>query len=155
VTWIASNWLPGNLVLGTSLTDDDIEHRIDIVLDRIGQTSDQLDWFVFPSCQPDDLGERLITQGNAGGLDGTWELFGQIGGPGGTWMIAELDALASPTVSTYFHVEPVVDEPMVQAWKLINTQGFGGGDYQVFFDAFARHGFDENAVARQLHRLYG
>ena len=65
-------------------------------------------------------------------------------------MIAELDALASPTVSTYFHVEQVV-EPMLQAWKLINTQGFGGGDYQVFFDAFARHGFDEDAVA--LHYI--
>ena len=86
VTWIASQGLPGNMVLQTKLTGDALDERIDELIRQIGQQANAVDWFVFPSCQPADLGERLAARGLAGGPDGAWALVGKIGGPGGNWL---------------------------------------------------------------------
>ena len=149
ITWIVSQGLPGNLVLRTRLPAEAIEQRLDEALRQIGQKGDQIDWFVFPGCRPDDLGERLAAYGRAGGPDEAWTLVGKIGGPGGTWMWADLTSLSGhPPVSPDFHVNWVSDQTLLKKWTQINAAGFGSGDYQAFYDAYARHGFGPDAIAR-------
>jgi ribosomal protein S18 acetylase RimI-like enzyme len=152
MTWIVSQGLPGNLVLQTRLSGEAIEAYLDQALRQIGQDSDQIDWFVFPGDQPGDLGDRLVARGEAGGPDGTWGLIGKIGGPGGTWLWADLASVANRLpVSANFQVVQVRDHALLKVWQQINAEGFGGGDYQIFYDAFARHGFEPDANA--LHYL--
>lgn len=148
MTHIVSKGLPGNLVLSTRLTGDDIEQRIDEALLHIGKHGNEIDWFVFPGCLPDDLGDRLIKRSEAGGPGGAWELFGNIGGPGGTWMLADLADLSNKhPVPDNFHVEWVQNHEQLKEWQQITSAGFGGGDYQILYDAFARHGFGPGAAA--------
>jgi hypothetical protein len=111
-----------------------------------------MDWFVFPGCQPAGLGERLAARGLAGGPDGAWTLVGKIGGPGGNWLIADLTALPpAPPVASNFHIEYVRDLQMLEEWRQILSAGFGGGDYQNLYDAYARHGFGPEAFS--LHYI--
>ena len=152
MTWIVSKGYPGNLVLKTKLPEDAVEQRLDEALTQIGQGCSAIDWFVFPGCQPNDLGNRLVNKGTAGGPDGTWSLYGKIGGAGGTWMWADLTSLSnSLSVPDNFHTKWVNDLTLLKEWKEINAEGFGGGDYQIFYDAFARHGFGSEAIA--LHYI--
>ena len=72
---------PGNHIVRTQILDPAVESRIDEILDHIGRRTDHIDWLVFPSCQPADLGKRL-------------EARGMSGGPAGAWMLADLTALS-------------------------------------------------------------
>jgi hypothetical protein len=72
---------PGNHTLRTRLPSSAAERRIDQITDQIGQYTDHMDWLVFPRYQPGDLGTLL-------------EARGMSGGPGGTWMIADLTSLS-------------------------------------------------------------
>jgi hypothetical protein len=72
---------PGNHTLRTRLPSSAAERRIDQIIDQIGQYTDHLGWLVFPRCQPGDLGTRL-------------EARRMSGGPGGTWMVADLTSLS-------------------------------------------------------------
>ncbi len=146
VTWIASRGLPGSLVLSTRFMDTDPVLRIDETLRQMGQHCSQPDWFVFPDCRPTDLGAALVTVGNAGGPDGGWMLYGNIGAQPGTWMMIELDKLSAPPPTPHgFHVEQVTDGVMFDEWAKINARGFGGADYSSFRAAYARHGFGDDA----------
>lgn len=148
VTWIASHGPPGSLVLGTQLSSDEADQQIDETLRRIGQHTDAVDWFVFPGCQPTDLGSRLTARGDAGGPDAEWILYGNIGGPPGTWMVADLTSLPdSPPVPESFHTKQVADQAMLDEWAKINASGFGASDYSSFHAAYARHGFGRYAQA--------
>ncbi len=156
ITWIISKGAPGNLVLQTKFSSDTTEQRIDESLSLIGQDCAKFDWFVFPSCQPDDLDKRLVAKGRAGGPDGRWSLFGNIGGPGGTWMLANLTSLSSsPSVPTNFHTRRVSDLSLLKEWNQINAEGFGDSApwtrHQAFYNAYARHGFGSDALA--LHYI--
>jgi GNAT superfamily N-acetyltransferase len=165
VTWIVSGKRePGNHVLQTQIPSDSIDHRIDEIINQIGQSTDQVDWYVFPSCQPADLGERLAARGLAGGPDGTWTLVGKIGGPGGNWMLVDLSALPSTPplsdhfASGHFHVEYVCNQPMLAEWLLTSCAGFGHTvppldrlEEQPFYAAYARHGFGADAYS--LHYI--
>lgn len=153
VTWIVSvNGPPGNQVLQTQISSDSIDHRIDETISQVGQYTDHIDWFVFPSCQPPDLGKRLESRGIQGGPDGAWMLVGKIGGPGGTWMLADLTSLPdAPPVADNFHIEYVRNHKMLKEWQQISEAGFGGGNYQRFYDAYARHGFGPDAFS--LHYI--
>lgn len=148
ITWIASQGLPGSMVLSTQLSSAEADQQIDETLRQIGQHTSEVDWFVFPGCQPADLGERLVVRGEAGGPNGEWMLYGNIGGPGGTWMWADLTALpASPPVPDGFHVKQVVDQEMFNGWAMINARGFGSSDFSAFHAAYSRHGFGPDAQA--------
>lgn len=148
IVFVASQGLPGSQVLRTRVPDEVVEQRLDEALSQIGQSSDGVDWFVFPSCRPDDLGQRLVTHGEAGGPNGAWRLFGKIGGPGGTWMVADLASLANhASVPANFHIKQARDLTQLKAWEKINAKGFGSDNYQIFYDAFARHGFGPEANA--------
>lgn len=148
VTWNASHGAPGSMVLSTQLVGDDIDQQIDETLRQIGQHTTAVDWFVFPGCQPADLGDRLRQRGVAGGPDGKWELYGNIGGPGGNWMWLDLTTLgAPPTTPDGFHVKQVMNQAMFDEWTAINAKGFGADDYSAFHAAYSRHGFGLDAQA--------
>ena len=122
----------------TQISGPDIDGRIEQIINRIGCTTDHIDWLVFPSCRPDDLGKRLGVRGMKCG-------------PGGTWMLADLKSLPpKPSVAANFGVKYVNDVEMLEEWKRVSAAGFGG-DVQVFYDAYARHGFGPDAVS--LHYI--
>lgn len=152
VTLIASTGYPGSLVLGSSIHANSATETVRRTLKSIEERCRAIDWFVFPECEPVDLGDQLVSFSEDKEQSNHWSLVGKVGGPGGTWMLAELEALASqgPQVSSAFHVEDVTDLKHLEIWKQINAAGFGGGDYQVFYDAFARHGFGPNAIAHHF-----
>src|SRR6185295_3609209 len=140
VTWFVNTKAePGNHVLRTCISGDAIERRIDEIIGQFSQYTDQIDWLVFPACLPADLGKRLEARGMQGGL-------------GGIWMLADLTAAPprTPSVPAQFHIQQVRDTTMLEAWKQISAEGFGG-DTQIYYDAYARHGFAANASA--LHYI--
>jgi GNAT superfamily N-acetyltransferase len=150
VTWNAGP--PGSMVFRARLSPERVEEQIDEIIRQIGQSTTVIDWFVFPSCQPAELGERVAARGLAGGPDGAWTLIGKIGGPGGNWMLADLTALPpAPLVAEPFHVVQVENTQMLETWRQCSAAGFGGGDYQDFYAAYARHGFASDAFS--LHYI--
>jgi ribosomal protein S18 acetylase RimI-like enzyme len=147
VTWTSSQGLPGSFVLSTQLSGPDADARIVETLCRIGQHVDEVDWLVFPSCRPTDLGYRLIAYNEVGRPDGEWELYGDIGGPGGNWMLADLNTLpGSVSVPEGFHIMRVRSHTMLDEWIEINARGFGVIDYGTYHAGYARHGFDDDAL---------
>lgn len=63
------------------------------------------------------------------------------GDSGGTWMWADLTSVpAIPAISANFHIEYVRNLKMLDEWKQVSAEGFGV-DVQVYYDAYARHGF--------------
>jgi GNAT superfamily N-acetyltransferase len=135
VFWLVSaRGEPGNQVLRTRIPGEAVERRIDAIFAQIGQYTDQIDWLIFPSCQPVDLGACL-------------EARGLVGGVGGTWMLTDLPALSSPfSIPAGFRVEQVRDHAMLDRWKKVSTAGFGV-DVQIHADAYARHGFGPDACS--------
>jgi ribosomal protein S18 acetylase RimI-like enzyme len=139
VVWfVNANAEPGNHVLRTHLSSDSLEARIDEIIGQIGQSTDHIDWLVFPGCQPADLGQRLQARGMRGGL-------------GGTWMLADLASMShTPALPEHFRIDYVSDNAMLDAWKRVSAAGFGG-DTQIYYDAYARHGFGAEAIS--LHYI--
>lgn len=140
VTWfVNANGEPGNHVFRTRISGDAIERRIDEIIAQFSQYTDQIDWLVFPGCRPTYLGKRLEARGMQAGL-------------GGTWMLADLKAPppSTPSISDNFHIQLVSDATMLEAWKRISAEGFEG-DTQIYYDAYARHGFESDASA--LHYI--
>lgn len=99
VTWfVSAKDEPGNHVLRTQISGDSIDRRIDEFISQLSQYTDHIDWLVFPGCQPADLGKRL-------------EARGMRGGPGGTWMLADLTSLPNtPSVPDNFHIKYVSNQ---------------------------------------------
>jgi GNAT superfamily N-acetyltransferase len=140
VTWFVNvKDEPGNHALRARITGDSIDQRIDEIISQFSQSADQIDWLVFPACQPADLGKRLEARGMQAGL-------------GGTWMLADLtaDPPSAPATPAGFHIQHVRDMTMLQAWQQISAEGFGG-DTQIYYDAYARHGFGPDAIS--LHYI--
>lgn len=150
---------PGPHILRAQMADHAIHDQIDHLFHQIGQLCDCVDWFVFPSCQPADLGERVADYGLAGGPDGAWMLYGKSGGPGGNWMLADLTALAgAPTVAENFRVEYVNSNAMLAQWLQLSLVGFGQDPVPAhkiaenyFYAGYARHGFGRDAYS--LHYI--
>ena len=62
-------------------------------------------------------------------------------------MTADLTRLPSaPPVPKGFTVQPVRDDSMLKVWKLAQDAGFGGNE-QLYYDAYARHGYGPDAIA--------
>jgi GNAT superfamily N-acetyltransferase len=136
IYWFISNKpAPGDIILRTHWTEADVETQIDKTLDQIGQHVDEIGWFVFPHDQPPDLGKRLEGRGMEGGR-------------GGNWLWADLNRLvAAPSVPEPFHIERVKDDPMLAEWVRISEVGFGNNDLGCFYEAYARHGYGEDAYS--------
>jgi GNAT superfamily N-acetyltransferase len=139
VFWLASAQPePGNHVLRARIPSHAVEARIDQIFDQVGRHTDQIDWLVFPGCRPADLGRCLEARGMAAG-------------PGGAWMLADLTSPPqAPAMPGGFRVAWVSDDGMLAEWKRLSGAGFGG-DVQIFYDAYARHGFGPEAFS--LHYI--
>ena len=138
VTWFINDngGSPGNMVLGTQLPAETADQELDRLLHHIGQPAEPIHWLRFPACRPADLGQRLEARG--------W-----VSDPGATWMTASLAAFAdAPTTPGSFTVQQVVDNAMLEEWKQLSSAGFEM-DIQIYYDAYARHGF--GPAARSLH----
>jgi GNAT superfamily N-acetyltransferase len=133
VTWfVSARGAPGNYVLRAQLSSDSAGRRIDEAFRQVSHYGDTIDWLVFPGCQPADLGAHL-------------EARGMKGGPGGTWMLADL---ASPPGTSGlpddFRASRVRDAAMLEEWKVLSTAGFET-DAQIYYDAYIRHDFEHDA----------
>lgn len=141
VTWFCNveGGEPSNYILRTQLAgetgDDTVDREIDRLLARIGELTGHMDWLVFPSCRPPDLGKRLDARGMAGHR-------------AGTWMTADLTQLAeAPAVPPGFTVRWVQNDAELWVWKLAQDAGFGE-NAQLYYDAYAHDGYGTQAVAR-------
>jgi GNAT superfamily N-acetyltransferase len=136
--WIISHRpAPGNAIYRARWSSDDTEAGIDALFEQIGEHVDKIDWMVFPGDQPTDLGQRL-------------EARGMPGGPAGNWLWTDLTTLSDPlTVSEDFHIERVINDQMMREWVQMSEAGFGV-EVDCFYDAYARHGYDETN-AHSLH----
>lgn len=141
---------PGNQILRARFGPDTAEQGIEAAVRQIGRGADRFDWTVFPACTPADLKQRVEAYGRAGGPDGAWELHGEIGGMGGTWMLMDLEDLA-PThpLPNGLRIERVLDDGQLEVWRQTSCDGFGGGPYDNFYAAYRRHGY--GAAACALH----
>ncbi len=139
ITWFASrNPPPDNQVLRTQITNTDVEARIDHVLADIGQYTNQIDWLVFPSCQPADLGARLLARGMPSSL-------------GGIWMYANLNnPLQHPPIPDDMQIELVRNTQMLAIWARVSSEGFGI-DAQDFYTTYAR--YELSSEADLLHYI--
>lgn len=136
---ITGDRAPGNNLLKAHWQDVDVEQQIDALFEKIGQHLDGIDWFVFPSDQPADLGKRL-------------EARGMPPGPGGIWLWCDLSNVSdtSSHIPDSFHIEQVRDDQMLAEWNRLSEVGFGG-EQAIFYDAYARHGYGEDAFS--LHYI--
>ncbi|MBI1258238.1 MAG: GNAT family N-acetyltransferase [Chloroflexi bacterium] len=165
--WIISHKpAPGNVILRARWSEAEAEQRIDDLFAEIGQHLDQIDWLVYPGDQPSDLGKRLGARGMPGGRAGNW-----------LWMRLKEDAPppltpSRPTSSDMqgerpnklggggtkaklsgvegFHIEQVRDDAMMLEWLHATEAGFGGEE-SIFYDAYARHGYGDDAFS--LHYI--
>lgn len=129
---------PGNVILRATWDDERTEARIDALFEQIGAHLDQIDWMVFPGDTPGDLGKRL-------------EARGMPGGRGGNWLWVDLATLAAPPpVSPDFRIEQVRDDRAMAAWTRLSEEGFGV-EVDIFYDAYARHGYGADAFS--LHYI--
>jgi GNAT superfamily N-acetyltransferase len=139
VTWLVNaGGEPDNHVLRTCLEGEAIDREIDRVLQQIGQLTNHIDWLVFPGCRPADLGQRLTARG-------------LIGQPVVNWMVADLAAPpATAETPAGFTVRQVKDDAMLAEWQQVSAAGFGM-DVQIYYDAYARHGYGPDAFS--LHYI--
>ncbi len=139
VSWFISDRSePGNHILRTHITADQIEQRIDAIFTEIGQYTSVIDWLVFPGCRPVDLGKRL-------------EARGMQGGPGGIWMTTDLTALPDESIAPDgFHIVHVNSAATLAIWQDLTTAGFGDPS-TIHYEAYMRHGFGPEAIA--LHYI--
>lgn len=139
IFWLVSKTpAPGRQVVRSRIAAAGVEARIDAALEGFSRHTDAMDWLVFPACRPADLGARL----KARGLPETM---------GGTWMLADLDAIPIPfPAPDELRIVQVTDATMLDAWERVSSAGFGS-DCRIFYDAYLRHGFGPEAAS--LHYI--
>ncbi|MCA0453781.1 MAG: GNAT family N-acetyltransferase [Chloroflexi bacterium] len=139
VYWFISHKpAPGNSVLRVTWSEENVDQQIGKLFLELGQHVAEIDWMVFPHDQPANLGKYL-------------EARGMVGGRGGNWLWADLSTLL-PTlnVSPDFRIEQVRDDAMMAEWVCASEAGFGG-ELSCFYEAYARHGYGDDAFS--LHYI--
>jgi ribosomal protein S18 acetylase RimI-like enzyme len=133
--WIVSgSGAPGNGIYRANLPADRPEERLDALFEQVGQHIDAIDWMTFPGAQSAELAQRLEARGIPGG-------------PAGNWLWIDLATLGTaPAVSADFHIEQVRDDTKMAEWLAVSEAGFGG-TFPCFYDAYARHGYGEEAFS--------
>lgn len=131
--WAVSESAPGTAIYRASFPEHRAEESIDALFEQVSQHVDQIDWMVYPGDQPADLNQRL-------------EARGMPGGPGGNWLWANLESMATPAMPDGFHVERVRDDHMMAEWIRMSEAGFGS-TYPHFYDAYSRHGYGSDAFS--------
>ena len=132
--FVSNRPAPGNIILRTDWPAEGVEERIDAMFEQMNQLTERIDWFVFPSDQPSDLGKRLEARGLPGGR-------------GGNWMWTDLTALAAaPAIPDGFRIERVRDDDMMAEWTRVSEEGFEE-ELAIFYDAYARHAYGADAFS--------
>ncbi len=130
--------VPENYVYKTRLTAENVDQRLDEILQQLKQHTTHIDWPLYRTCTPADLDEKLIERGLS---------ISRL-----PWLLAELADL--PDISApdpAFHIEFVADEAMLAVWRDVSAAGFQMDSAQIFYDAYVRHDFDPNGDA--LHYI--
>lgn len=132
-TWfVHADSEPDSHILHTHWDPATADEQIDRLLASVAQKTDSIDWLVFPGCLPEDLCRRL-------------EQHGLQGRTAGNWMVADLSALPLPRPAPDgFSVRQVRNDAMLEVWKQVSSAGFGE-DEQIYYDAYARHGYGPDA----------
>lgn len=121
--------VPENYVYRTRLTDENVDKRVDEILQQISDQATYIDWTLYRTCTPVNLGEKLVERGLT---------VGRI-----PWMLMELDDLPDVTYPDgSFHIEFVANDAMMAVWRDVSASGFEMDSVQIFYDAYVRQGFD-------------
>jgi len=140
VGWFIANKAPGNHVLGSRFSGQDVDARIAAMLGELRQHARHAEWTVLPTSQPDNLGLHLVAQGLR------YE-------EGGRWMAADLARLPDQAaVPANFRIERVQDERQLQAWLVASAAGFETTvpRAQPYYDAYACLGLAADAAFQHL-----
>lgn len=134
-----SGW-PGREVLWSRFDAATSDAQIDRVLSELGAHCSGLDWAVYRSCRPLDLGARLEAKGLKRGFT--------------LWMLADLadlPALAPPDPD--FRVELVTNEEELREWWHVSAAGYESRreDIEIFHDAYRQHPFGPDMDC--VHRI--
>lgn len=135
VYWFASKKpAPGNSILRVNWPDENVDARIDVLFEQVGEHIDEIDWMLFPTDKPSDMGQRL-------------EARGMVGSRAGTWLWIDLNTLGSePSVPHNFRIERVRNDEMMAEWVQVSEAGFGV-ELGWFYDAYARHGYGDDTFS--------
>lgn len=135
VYWFVSKKsAPGNIILRVNWPDENLDENIDKLFAQVSQHVDAIDWMLFPTDKPSALSRRL-------------EARGMPGGRGGNWLWTDLTALvAEPDVPPNFRIEWVRNDAMMAEWVRASEEGFGV-ELGWFYDAYARHGYGDDAFS--------
>lgn len=139
---VTNNGAPGNMVLRSRFPAQDAEQRIQSLFAALPLSTMDLDWFVFPSDQPSDLGKRFAARGMPGGRGGNW-LWGDL---------ALLPDVASTPES--FRIEQVSNHALLGQWVQTSSAGFQV-NLPLFGAAYARNGFLKGAPSTQYIGYFG
>jgi len=120
--------VPENYVYRTRLTAENVDKRLDEIIQKISDHTTHIDWTVYRQCTPANLGEKLIERGFT---------IGRI-----PWMLMEFSDLPDVTYPDDFRIEFVADEEMMAVWRDISARGFHMDSAQIFYDAYIQQGFD-------------
>lgn len=139
VYWFISHQpAPGSIVLRATWPEENVDQQIDKLFLELSQHVAEMDWMIFPHDQPTNLGDYLAARG-------------MVGGRGGNWLWADLSApLPAPNLLPDFRIEQVRDDAMMAVWVRASEAGFGG-ELACFYDAYARHGYGDDAFS--LHYI--
>jgi hypothetical protein len=88
--------VPENYVYRTRLTTDNVDERLDYVLQQINDRTTYIDWTVYRQCTPANLGEKLIERGLADSRV--------------PWMLMVLDDLSDVNYPDELRIEFVADD---------------------------------------------
>lgn len=134
ITWAIANGAPGNPVLHTNFTPENVDAKIDEALAYFNShAKGGVLWYVTPDSRPANLVERL----EAHGLNPFWD-----NRPVMTLELATIkDELNLPA---NFNIEPVRDEAQLNEWFVASAAGFDSTleAAQPYYDAYACLGFN-------------
>lgn len=121
---------PAREVLWTRFDEATCNDQIDSVLGEIGAYCQRLDWAVYRTCRPSDLGRRMEAKGMKPGSV--------------TWMLADLgDIRMLPPAEPDFRVEFVTTADQMQIWWHVSASGYQSTieNTKVYHDAYLSHPF--------------
>lgn len=130
--------IPGKEILWTRFDAARCDEQIDAVLGEIGTHCEALDWAVYRTCTPADLGQRLEAKGMKAGV--------------ALWMLTDLTHGGEPQAwpDPALRIEIVTRADEMRVWWHVSAAGFENPieAWKVYHDAYLRVPFgpDQDCV---------